>query len=120
MAKFYKDLTGEHGLRLDDDDERNNPIPAGSDVVEFDAETNQPLMDSLSGRSSYQWQDHEVVSGEIHRDGTAVTVVADLPHAGKRKQARQLIGALESGTANNRQAQRAIAFLLREYFKDRA
>ena len=72
MAKFYQTASGETGLRngLSID----FPIPVGATVVEFDAETNGGLIDSLNGLNGFRWQDHSIVAGVIQRAGSPVTI----------------------------------------------
>lgn len=71
MARFYRSPMGDYGLRhgLSID----LPIPEGAEVVEFDAQANTDLIDSLCGRNGFRWQDHAITGGQIIR--------ADLPVA---------------------------------------
>lgn len=83
MAKFYRQTDGNHGLlhgQMADEE-----APAGAEVVEFDEATNQGLIDSLSGKDGFQWQDHEIVSGQILRSGQVVTLNPDSSEVAERK-----------------------------------
>ena len=72
MAKFFKDASGEHGLRHGLS--ANEPIPVGAEIVEFDEQTNAGLIDSLCGKNGFRWQDHAIVAGVIQRAGSPVTL----------------------------------------------
>jgi len=117
MAKIFKH-DGNVCVLWDEEQERLNPVPEGADVVEFDHDTNKDLVRSLNGGGGFKWQDHDVVAGKIVRKGSQFSVAADKPIERKGKEARGLIKALESGRASDAQTQKAIAFLLRQHFRE--
>lgn len=73
-AKFFKQTDGQYGLRQSGSP-IDTPIPAGSEIVEFDETENPDLIDSLSGRMpGTLWQDHAIVGGVLQRKGVPVAI----------------------------------------------
>lgn len=70
MAKFYRDASGEYGLRhgLSID----FPIPAGAEIVEFDEAANPELIHALTG--GVLWQDLAINRGQITHKGEPLTI----------------------------------------------
>lgn len=120
MAKFFRDGSGVYGLRRNDDEEARHPIPGGSTVIEFDEA--QPegvaIVESLCGKTGFNWQDHTIASGQIRRSGVAMTLPTDTSATGDRKfiktNAAAILSALRAGTATMNQVQRVLAYLLRQ------
>lgn len=117
MAKFFRDTNGNHGLRQSAAEERLNPIPAGSTVIEFDETTNQAFLDSFAGRAGFRCQDHSIIAGKVMRAGVQYLLLPDGTDTAAAKKMRTLLTALDAGTANSRTVQEAVAFLIRQVMK---
>ena len=74
MARFFQSAAGDTGLRSGSGPFSDAPIPDGAEIVEFDEETNADLIDSLSGKNGFRWQDHAIVAGTILRRAVPVTI----------------------------------------------
>ena len=105
MAKFYRDLQGNYGLRRNADEEARAAVPAGATVVAFDEATNQDILDSLDGKAGFRWQDHTISGGQILRAGVPLTITPD----GSTKQERDDFDAAAAAYLADMQAYLAIA-----------
>lgn len=115
MAKVVYDANGKiTGVRITADEEKQYPIPVGASVIEFDTGSNMDVL--LAIRDDYN--NHQVVGGALRRSGQLVTIAADSTATVKRKQIKQLLNALDAGTASSANQQKALAFLIREHFQE--
>lgn len=76
MSKLYA-LNGElvRLNRLDEDEVVFGSPDAFDDVLEFDHETNQNVIDGLNGQlPNVLWQDHTLSGGILRRNGIPVTI----------------------------------------------
>lgn len=114
MAKIIHDGNGNIiAIRRNDAEEAKFGLPAGT-IIEFDEEANAAVLAAIDT----DWNSHAIQAGKLRRNGVDVTIAANSANTTKRKQIRQLLTALDAGTASSANQQKAIAFLIRQFIKD--
>lgn len=97
MAKLYYAADGTIvRLLKSDTDERMFPdAPPNTTVLEFDTDTNAPVIAGLDT----DWNSHRVVNGALQRNGQAVTIAAPGPAAAERVDLQRILDKINAGTS---------------------
>jgi hypothetical protein len=89
MAKLYHNGSSLLGLRKTSAEESLYPIPNGVSVIEFDNDTNASVLQGLNT----EWNSHSIVGGQLHRNGSPVTINADSTKTTSRKDFDSVVDA---------------------------
>lgn len=112
MAKFFLH-NNRVGLALNDEQETLIPASGVTNIIEFDEESNPNTIVQFNT----DYNSFSFVSGQLVRNEQIISFTSNSSNTTRRKQAKGIIDALENGTATSNQVQKALGFLLRQYFK---